>query len=79
MKINDTLVISNGLVAFDGCHKFYIIEDGDDQNMMLEYDYNLYDISQLPHLYETACPLKFIHNAKLTKTYAEQCELVTFE
>lgn len=79
MKINDTLVKSNGLVAFDGCHKFYIIEDGDDQNMMLEYGYNLYDISQLPHLYETACPLKFIHNAKLTKTYAEQFELAIFE
>lgn len=79
MEINYIQVISNWPVAFDGCHKFYVIEDDDDQQMMLEYGYTLYDITQLPHLYSMACPLKFIHNAKLTTTYVEQFENAIFE
>lgn len=58
--------------AYDNCHKFYIIEDREDEKQFTDYGYDIYSIDDLPDAWEDACSLKFISNAKLTKEYIPQ-------
>lgn len=74
MKINNNIIQTNGFFAFDGCHKIYILEDSQDIYEATQLDYEILHIDALKDTYDNACPLKFINNWKLTKTYAEQCE-----
>lgn len=78
MKINNLEVIGNKF-AYDGCHKIYIIEDGQDEQKARECGYKILEISQLVNTYKYSCELRFIHNWKLTKTYVAQFENATFE
>lgn len=78
MKINGEIVNGNKF-AYDGCHKIYIIEDLEDEKQALNYDYNIYDIKDLEDTFNYSCPLRFIHNWKLTKTYVSQFENARFE
>ena len=68
---------------FDGCHKIYIVEDNDDIAHFLTLGYNMDDfhvMDEIEDIYIDACPLKFINNCKLTKTYARQFQkIVSFE
>lgn len=73
IRINDTLVLGDQ-VAFDGCHKLYVIEDEGDLAQMVECEYDIHPIQELPALYAGSCPLRFIMNAKLDKTYVDQFE-----
>lgn len=63
--------------AFDGCHKFYLIEDYDAHRMMTEmYGYeeeDFYDIKELPRLWEDSCPLRFINMSTSLETVIPQC------
>lgn len=77
MKINGQQVIGNTF-AYEGCHKIYICESKEDEEMMKEYGYRIEPIEELEITYKTSCPLKFIHNAKLTKSYVGQFEEAEF-
>lgn len=60
---------------YDGCHEIYIIEDFDDIETMLKYDWtmdDIYSIDELENILLNSCPLVFIHNVKLTKDYLTQ-------
>ena len=79
MKINNNYIQTNGYFAFDGDHKIYILEDSQDMYEAAQLDYDILHIDLLKETYDNACPLKFINNWKLTKTYAEQCENAIIE
>ena len=49
-----------------------MIEDDTDKKEASEIGYDIKPISELKLAYKNSCPLKFINNWKLTKTYAEQ-------
>lgn len=79
MRINN--IETNAIqFAYDGCHKMYIIEDEQDLKEAEEMGYTILPIEELENTYNSSCPLRFIHNWKLTKTFIEQCqEENTFE
>lgn len=78
MKLNGIEVVGNEF-AYDGCHKIYVIEDENDRNQALEYDYDILPISELLTKYNRSCELKFISNWKLTKKYVGQYEKLEIE
>lgn len=78
MKLNKQTVTGTG-VAWDGCHKIYIIEDEADQAEAEKIGYTIYSIQELPRVWTMSCPLRFIKNWKLNKVYVEQDESATFE
>jgi hypothetical protein len=56
---------------FDGCHRFYLVEDEEDLTCMendgWDLTQNLHPIEDLPTLWETSCPLRFISTVKLVE------------
>lgn len=78
LYINDKKVEGDQF-AYDGCHKIYILESALDKNKAKEYEYQIMDISELEQTYNTSCPLRFIDNWALDKTYVAQGEDATFE
>ena len=58
--------------AFDDCHKIYLCEDLKDIKKAKSYGYEIYAISGLKNAWEDSCPLRFITNFKLDKTYIQQ-------
>lgn len=78
MKINGIEVVGKEF-AYDGCHKIYVIEDEEDRNKAISYGYDIYMIEDLQMIYENSCPLRFVHNWKLTQTYVAQDESAIFE
>lgn len=65
--------------AYDGCHKIYLIDDDEDENEMVELGYEVLPIELLISIWEDACPLRFISDVKLTKSFVSQCEEAIFE
>lgn len=78
MKINDMEVLGK-LFAYDGCHKIYIIENSDDKQEALKIGYDVLPISNLKEIFYSSCPLKFISNWSLDKSYVNQFENAVFE
>ena len=79
MKINGIEVKGIG-VAYDGCHKLYILEDLEDVKQAKKLGYTIYDdVVYVEDLYVTSCELRFISNWKLDKTYVKQFEKAIFE
>lgn len=84
MKINGLRVTAKKF-AFDGCHKIYLIENGDEEAEALSYGYRILPIQELPQAYEDSCALRFISNWPLEKSendfidYVGQGEWATFE
>lgn len=64
--------------AYDGCHKIYLIEDEEDKQGALDCGYEMRPIKELEKTFECSCPLRFIHNWKLNKTYVAQGESAIF-
>ena len=80
MKINGKKVKTNGYFAYDGCHKMYICESEADVETMRGYGYEyILPIANLPQVWESSCPLRFIQNVKFTKDYVRQCEDAEFD
>lgn len=73
MTVNGIKIIGNSF-AYDGCHKIYICEDEDDVNEALSHGYSILPISKLENAWVRSCPLRFIHNWKLTRNYVSQFE-----
>ena len=53
------------LFAWDTCHKIYLINTRIDKKTYLEYEYNLFPISELEEAYKSSCSLRFISNGDL--------------
>ena len=47
-------------VAYDGCHKIYLITDYKDEGEALDAGYELWGVDYLPVIWDGACPLRFI-------------------
>lgn len=54
-------------VAYDGGHKFYLIESKDERKMFAEYGYSIFPIESLREKYDAAGVLRFINFADLDK------------
>jgi hypothetical protein len=68
---------------YDNCHKIYILETNEDVKEAVEKNkndnyYTLYPMEKLAEMYLKSCPLRFINNYKLTKTFIEQGEYDNF-
>lgn len=73
IKVNGKIV-KGDKVAYDGCHKIYILEDGDDMQEAKELEYSVYNIDKLEEIYKESCPLRFIRNWKCNIQYCPQFE-----
>lgn len=78
IKVNGKVVKGDG-VAYDECHKIYIIEDAKDREEAEKLAYRVFDMEALPNIWADSCPLRFIQNWKLNKVYVGQEESATFE
>lgn len=78
MKVNGKEIKGKG-IAYDGCHKIYIIEDKQDEIEAHKMGYELYVLDILEKIYNNSCPLRFISNWKLDKNFVKQCEVAIFE
>lgn len=79
MKINGQKITGDKF-AWDRCHKFYIIEDEQDEIEAMNLNYHLYPMDLIQEYYNASCPLRFISNWKLDKQIVCQFEdEVTFE
>lgn len=76
--INGTEVTAYGF-AFDGCHKFYLIENDNERRELEGYGYRIYKIEDLPLAWCDSCPLRFILSADLKTVYVAQCEPAEFD
>lgn len=60
--------------AYDDCHKIYLLEDTQDFNEAVEIGYTICPVNKIVDIFYASCPLRFINNWKLTKTFVEQGE-----
>lgn len=75
--IND-IEITAYAFGFDGCHKFYLVENEEDQRMLEELGYTIYKIDDLPRAWADSCPLRFIDSADLERVFVHQGEPAEF-
>lgn len=59
-------------VAFDGCHKIYLLKLNETKKAK-QAGYDVYHIRDLPKIYDDSCPLRFIQSWDLSKTIIPQC------
>lgn len=71
MKLKD---IKGKAIAYDECHKIYIIKKQDEIWEALNNNYVIYPMEALTDLYKQSCPLKFVSSWDLKKRYIEQGE-----
>lgn len=66
---------------YDGCHKIYILESGDDFVEATHEGYsieNVHPIESIASVFNRSCELRFIRNWKLDRSYVKQFEKATF-
>ena len=73
MKINGTEITATKF-AFDGCHKFYLLNGYSEQKEAEEMGYSIYPIKDLPEAFWNSCPLRFIGNWDLSGNIVNQFE-----
>jgi len=56
---NDEELENVSAIAYDDCHKIYLCEK-EDEAQAKAYGYDLYEVNDLPYIYEGSCPLRFI-------------------
>ena len=66
-------------VAYEGCHKIYLIKDEKDIREAKACGYRIHDIDKLEMLYDVSCSLRFISDWKLTQQIVKQFENVKIE
>ena len=79
-RINGIEVVANSF-AYDGCHKIYLLNDGDDIVEAEEKGYDIYDIDGIVEAFVYACPLRFINEweGKCEIIVPQCCDKITFE
>lgn len=65
--------------GFDGCHKIYLCDSQEGRRQLVELEYDLYPIEDLPVIWTATCPLRFIMSGDLSVSYVGQCEPAEFE
>lgn len=60
--------------AYDDCHKIYLLEDTKDFNEAIVAGFSIYPVNKIVDIFYDSCPLRFISNWQLTKTFVEQGE-----
>lgn len=65
--INKQEVPTNGLFAFDGCHKIYILENDKDLQEAIGYEYEIRPVRKLLEAWNTSCGLRFIDRWNMDK------------
>ncbi|MGE7840733.1 hypothetical protein ACQKNX_08070 [Lysinibacillus sp. NPDC093712] len=71
MKINN-LEVTSTLLAYDRCHKIYLLESENDRNEAIDTGYEIIGIDQLEKVWNNSCGLRFICNWTTTTTYVAQ-------
>lgn len=67
------MIVINGIeikekkVAYDGCHKLYVVRNNEKE--MKGYGYEIHPIEEIAGLYANSCPLRFIE-------YSDDCERI---
>lgn len=77
MKING-IPVNGKRFAFDGCHKIYVCDSVEDELDARDTGYTLYPVEYLQKAYENSCPLRFISNWGLDRTFVGQGEEAAF-
>lgn len=67
-------LVKGGKVAYDGCHKIYVLESDDDLKEAKELGYDIYGIDKLQEIYDDSCELRFISNWKCNVQYCQQLD-----
>lgn len=76
--INGKEVVGNTF-AYDGCHKIYINESREDEELMIDYGYEILPIHLIEEAFKNSCGLRFINNTSLSKSYVKQFEDMIIE
>ena len=82
MKINGTDIGGYKAVAFDGCHKLYLLGTDRDVKDFVKLDYEIHGLQETPALYTGSCPLRFIdcvNDCEITTLVRQCCEQVVFD
>jgi hypothetical protein len=76
LRINGQPIPAEGLAfVYDDCHKIYIVDNEEGRQCLLEHGWSPDDFrhpSELPAIWDQTCPLRFIMNADLKRSYVEQ-------
>ena len=64
--------------AYDGCHKIYLLENVGDAENASATGYGILPIEDLEDVFNNSCPLRFISDWALRKTYVAQFEDAEF-
>ena len=78
MKING-MEVCGEKIAYDGCHKIYVLEDKEDIVEAKDMGYDIIPIKHIQEVYDSSCGLQFISNWQLDVSYADQFEDAVFE
>ena len=54
------LSIPDARVAYDSCHKIYLTRNPEEEAEAAGYGYELHGVEELPEIWESACPLRYI-------------------
>ena len=61
-------------IAFDGCHKIYLIGNETQAAEAQRYGYEIFPIGELARIYDNSCPLRFVSNWGLKERIITQCQ-----
>lgn len=67
-------IVNGDKIAYDRCHKIYVLESDDDLKEAKELGYDIYSIDKLQEIYDESCELRFIRNWKCNVQYCRQFE-----
>lgn len=78
MKVNGKEIVGEQ-IAYDGCHKIYVVANDEEAQKATSYGYGLMPISELPYIWSISCGLRFISPWNLNGYYVKQGEEAVFE
>lgn len=77
LKIGQVSIKSVG-IAFDMCHKIYILENAKDYAEAKKAGYKIYDCEHFAEIWTASCPLKFVSTWDLSVQLVRQGEPISF-
>lgn len=64
-------------VAYDGCHKIYLIQTQADLDLLTDLGYAIHPLDRLQDIWDISCPLRFVSLADLSEDIVPQCAMET--
>lgn len=79
-KINGIEIVATAF-AYDGCHKIYLLNDGDSIVEAEDAGFDVYDIGNIISAFVYACPLRFINEwgGEFKTIVPQGADEITFE